>query len=72
MRKGQRCRATRNLNAPQGMVKAQTKGTIEFEIENLGRRLISVHWEDSFRMFVFPDEIELVDPAENDHNNHFA
>lgn len=39
---GRRCRATRHLNPHQGSVKAQTKGTIEFEIDNLGRRLISV------------------------------
>jgi hypothetical protein len=38
---GRRCRATRHLNAHQGSVKAQTKGTIQFEIDNVGRRLIS-------------------------------
>lgn len=59
-----RCRATRHLNGHQGSVKAQTKGTIEFEIDNLGRRLISVRWDDSFQMYVFADEIALVDSAE--------
>jgi hypothetical protein len=61
---GRRCRATRHLNGHQGSVKAQTKGTIEFEIDNLGRQLISVRWDDSFQMYVFPDEIELLDSAE--------
>jgi hypothetical protein len=61
---GRRCRATLYLNAHQGSVKAQTKGTIEFEIDNLGRRLISVRWDDGFQMYVFPDEIELVDSVE--------
>jgi hypothetical protein len=60
MSKGQRCRATRDLNAHQGLVKAQTTGTIEFETENLDRRLISVRWDGSFQMYVFPDEIELL------------
>jgi hypothetical protein len=66
MRKGQRCRATRHLTAHQGLVKAQTTGTIQFETQNLDRRLISVQWDDSFQMFVFPDEIELVDSLELD------
>ena len=67
---GRRCRATRHLNAHQGSVKAQTKGTIEFEIDNLGRRLISVRWDDSFQMYVFPDEIELVDSVDVLDPNH--
>jgi ribose 1,5-bisphosphokinase PhnN len=58
MIKGQRCRATRHLTAHQGVVKAQSTGTIEFETENLDRRLISVQWDGSFQMYVFPDEIE--------------
>jgi hypothetical protein len=64
MSKGQRCRATRLLNTHQGLVKAQTTGTINFEIENLDRRLISVQWDGSFQMYVFPDEIELLDSTE--------
>ncbi len=63
--KGQRCRATRNILAHQGLVRAQTEGTIEFETDNLGRRLIRVHWDVSFWMYVFPDEIELVDSSES-------
>ena len=40
MGQGRCYRATRYLNAHEGSVKARTKGTIEFEINNLGRRLI--------------------------------
>ena len=69
MSKGQRCRATRHLNAHQGFVKAQTTGTIEFETENLDRRLISVRWDGSFQMYVFPDEIEMLDPIEADKSD---
>jgi hypothetical protein len=64
MRKGQRCRAMRHLTAHQGFVKAQTTGTIEFETRSLDRQLISVQWDGSFQMYVFPDEIELVDSLE--------
>jgi hypothetical protein len=65
--KGQRCRAVRNINAHQGVVRAQTPGTIECETDNLGRRLIKVQWDESFEMYVFPHEIELIDgSAERD------
>jgi hypothetical protein len=64
MSKVQRCRATRLLSTHQGLIKAQTTGTINFEIENLDRRLISVQWDGSFQMYVFPDEIELLDSTE--------
>jgi hypothetical protein len=61
--KGQRCRALRNITAHQGLVKAQTPGIVEFETDNLGRRLIKVQWDGSFAMYVFPDEIEMIDGA---------
>jgi uncharacterized protein (DUF1684 family) len=64
MNNGQRCRAKRNLNSHQGLVKAQTIGTIEFETENLDRHLISVLWDGGCRMYVFPDEIELLGTLE--------
>jgi hypothetical protein len=53
MSKVQRCRATRLLNTHQGLIKAQTTGTINFEIENLDRRLISVQWDGSFQCMCF-------------------
>jgi hypothetical protein len=56
----------RHLTAHQGFVKAQTIGTIEFETRSLDRQLISVQWDGSFQMYVFPDEIELVDSLELD------
>lgn len=60
---GQRCRALRNINGHQGLVKARTTGTIECETNNLGRILIMVRWDGSFQMYVFQDEIELIDRA---------
>jgi hypothetical protein len=68
MIKAQRCRALRNINAHQGLVKARTTGTIEFETNNLGRRLIKVQWDNSIQMYVFPDEIELTDTIEIDRH----
>ena len=59
--KGRRCRALRNIAGHQGLVRANTIGTIDSETDNLGRRLIAVRWDDSFQMYVFPDEIEFID-----------
>jgi len=60
MRQGQRCRALHNINGHQGLIRARTDGTIQSETNNLGRRLIGVQWDGSFQMYVFPDEIELI------------
>jgi hypothetical protein len=60
MRQGQRCRALHNINGHQGLIRARTGGTIQSETNNLGRRLIGVQWDGSFQMYVFPDEIELI------------
>jgi hypothetical protein len=66
MIKGQRCRALHNINGHQGLIRAQTSGTIESENDNLGRRLIKVYWDNSVQMYVFPDEIELIDAIATD------
>jgi len=60
IRQGQRCRARHNINGHQGLIRARTDGTIQSETNNLGRRLIGVQWDGSFQMYVFPDEIELI------------
>jgi hypothetical protein len=43
------------------MVSAFTEGTIQYEIENLGRHLVNVHWDNGLRLNVFPNEIEFID-----------
>jgi hypothetical protein len=45
----------------QGLVSAFTEGTIQYEIQNLGRHLVNVHWDNGLRLNVFPNEIELID-----------
>jgi hypothetical protein len=61
MKKGERCRALRNINGHQGLVRARTNGTILGATDNLGRLLIGVQWDGSFQMYVFPNEIEVID-----------
>ena len=56
---GQRCQAKRSIRGHQGLVSAECRGTIEGEIENLGRHLIAVRWDNGLCMYVFPDEIDI-------------
>lgn len=58
--KGIKCRAVRSIRSYQGMVGAATEGTIEYEFENFGRRLINVHWNNGISLNVFPGEIEII------------
>ena len=60
---GQRCYAKRSIRGHQGLVTAECRGTIEGEIENLGRHLIAVRWDNGLYMYVFPDEIDIDERA---------
>ena len=58
--KGIRCRAAQEIRSNWGIVTSSTGGTIQYEIENLGRNLIFVDWDNGLSMFVFPSEIEII------------
>jgi hypothetical protein len=57
--KGKRCRAERAIIGHQGIVTANTEGTVHHVIDNLGRRLINVEWDNGVTMYAFPDEVEI-------------
>ena len=59
--KGIRCRATREIRTDWGMVTSSTGGTIQYEIENVGRYLILVDWDNGLSLNVSPSEIEIID-----------
>jgi len=59
-RSGLRCRSVRYVNSPQGALPRFTRGTIRYEMENLGRRLVFVDWDHGISVPVFPDEIEVL------------
>ena len=63
---GQRCQARRNIRGHQGFINVHTYGTIESEISNLGRQLIAVRWDNGLHMYVFPDEIEIDETADEE------
>jgi hypothetical protein len=58
---GMKCRAVRDIRSYQGTVSAFTEGIIQYEIQNLGRHLINVYWDNGARLNVFPNEIEIID-----------
>lgn len=59
--KGIRCRAAREIRTNWGMVTSSTGGTIQYEIEKLGRHLILVDWDNGLSLNVSPSEIEIID-----------
>jgi hypothetical protein len=59
--KSAKCRAVRGIRCHQGMVSTSTEGTIQYEFDNFGRRLINVRWNNGIRVNVFPEEIEIID-----------
>ena len=66
---GLRCRARRQLRTHAGVIGAFSEGAIASEIDSLGQRLIEVRWNNEICVYVFPDEIEILDdihPCEGD------
>jgi hypothetical protein len=59
--KGIRCRASREIQTNGGIVTSYTGGTIQYEIQNLGRCLILVDWDNGLSLNVSPSEIEIID-----------
>ena len=58
--KSMRCRAKTELRTHAGHVRRSAVGTIISEIDNLGRHLLEVRWENGVRAYVFPHEVEIV------------
>ena len=69
---GTRCRATKGIRSYQGLVRQYSEGTIQYNINNLGRHLISVQWDNGVIDYVYPLEIEILgrgdEPAFNVRN----
>ncbi|OGQ18684.1 MAG: hypothetical protein A3C54_06775 [Deltaproteobacteria bacterium RIFCSPHIGHO2_02_FULL_60_17] len=60
---GIRCRAAQEIRKNRAIVRPCTEGTIQYEIENTGRDLIHVQWDNGLSLNVSPSEIEIVDGA---------
>jgi hypothetical protein len=57
---GTRCRAKSILHSHAATIPPGDQGTIIHEMENLGRRLILVHWDSGPSMYAFAEEIEII------------
>jgi hypothetical protein len=57
---GVKCRAVREIQSHQGRVSAFTEGTIQYAIDNLGRHLINVRWDNGLCLNVFSSDIEII------------
>ncbi len=56
---GARCYTVRFIRTVKGDLSRGSYGTVLHAMENLGRRLILVHWDTGITVPVFPDEIVL-------------
>jgi len=56
---GTRCRATRTIVFPGGIVRRATPGTLISPRRNLGRDLFTVEFDSGQRVILFAHEIEL-------------
>ena len=56
---GTRCSTVRFIRTVKGDLPYRSYGTVLHSMENLGRRLVLVHWDSGITVPVFPDEIAL-------------
>jgi hypothetical protein len=55
-----RCKLLRPVRDHEGRVRFQERPEIVQEIENLGRRMLLVRFDDGANTFLFPHEVVLV------------
>jgi len=60
---GTRCRSSRNIVFPGGIVRRASQGTLVSKRENLGRELFTVDFDSGQKLILFAHEIE---PASDD------
>jgi hypothetical protein len=51
------------VRSHRGIIERLAEGTIQHDIDNLGRHLISVRWDIGITDYVFPSEIEIIEEA---------
>jgi hypothetical protein len=56
---GSRCRTLQFVRTVKGDLPCGSQGTVIHELDNLGCRLVLVHWDTGIVVSAFPNEIEL-------------
>lgn len=64
---GSRCHTLHLVRTVKGDLPRGSQGTVIHELENLGRRLVFVHWDKGMVVPAFPDEIEVTSRTANVH-----
>jgi hypothetical protein len=57
---GLRCRATRRIVHPRGILDRSSEGTVLSYRDNIGRRLVTVEFDSGEKLILFPHEIEPI------------
>ena len=57
---GARCRSSRSIVVPGGVVRRASRGTLVAKRENLGRELFTVDFDTGQKLILFAHEIELL------------
>ncbi len=60
-RSGVCCRTLCHLLTIEGILPRDSYGTLRYEMDNLGRHLVFVDWDNGMRVPVFPQEIEVLE-----------
>ena len=55
-----RCRATKQIRSHRGLIRKYSEGIIQYDMDNVGRHLISVQWDNGVIDYVYPPEIEIL------------
>ena len=64
-RKGLRCGAKNLIRTRDVTIQPANQGTIIYEMENLGRRLVLVQWDGGSSTYAFPDELDITSTTED-------
>jgi hypothetical protein len=69
-RTGMRCGAKKIIRNHKVTIQPANQGTILYEVENLGRKLILVQWDGKSSTYAFPEDLEITSTRKS--HNHFA
>lgn len=56
---GVRCHTVRPIRTVKGDLPRRSWGTVMYEMDNLGRRLVLVRWDNGITVPMFPEEIMI-------------
>jgi hypothetical protein len=61
---GMRCRATKEIRSHRALIRRYSEGIIQYNMDNLGRHLIRVQWDNGVIDYAYLFEIEVLGQRE--------